>query len=114
MTVLLVCGGRKYSDKARLEQCLDSFHAWSNVDILINGGATGADLLAKNWADSRGIHHATVPALWKHFDRSAGPKRNSAMLWLRPSVLIAFPGGNGTASMVKLAKEEKLDVYLIS
>ena len=75
----------------------------NGIDILIQGGAPGADRLAKTWADQYGVHHADVPALWDFYSKGAGPRRNSAMLLLQPDFLIAFPGGNGTADMISKA-----------
>jgi len=42
--------------------------------------------------------------------RRAGPERNAAMLGLGPDLVVAFPGGSGTAGMVRLAKAAGVEV----
>lgn len=42
---VLVYGGRYYNDAPRLYQVLDEFHAATPITILIEGEATGADML---------------------------------------------------------------------
>lgn len=101
---VLVCGGRDYSGDV---SCLSMI----TVSILIHGGARGADDLAGWWAKTNGIHVAVVPALWDHYNRSAGYKRNSAMLLLQPEYCVAFPGGKGTDMMVDLCQKNNIPVW---
>lgn len=107
---LLVCGGRDYSDRETLFHRLDSIHGQRPIHIIIEGGASGSDALARSWARSRGVHVATVAALWDRRGRGAGPQRNSAMLSLGPDGVLAFPGGRGTANMVQQAKDAGVKV----
>jgi hypothetical protein len=102
-TVILVCGGRAYRDKALLENYLDLFNKAHPVSIVIEGGALGADRLAREWAVKNGVHVATVNALWSR-GKGAGHVRNRAMLALRPDYVIAFPGGRGTQNMMAQAE----------
>ena len=45
------------------------------------------------------------PADWKANAKAAGPIRNAEMLAdFKPDTVIAFPGGRGTADMVRKAK----------
>lgn len=98
MISILVTGGRDYGNRASLERTLDAVHQKYNVGMVIQGGATGVDALAKEWAIDRRIQYAEVPAYW-HVGFSAGPIRNSAMLLLKPDLVISFPGGKGTKDM---------------
>ena len=102
---VLVCGGRDFADMDFVFTTLDSAHKRTPFDLLIHGAAKGADSLAGAWALSRGIHTAAVPALWDAHGKAAGPKRNEAMLLLKPDVVIAFPGGRGTAHMVAASRK---------
>lgn len=110
---VLVCGGRDFADAVKLEQALDHINEQlgGGITMVIQGGARGADALAKAWALKRGIHVAQVDALWAHNGRAAGPIRNAAMLTLRPQLVICFPGGSGTASMKAMAQRAGLPVY---
>jgi predicted Rossmann-fold nucleotide-binding protein len=82
--------------------------------IIVHGAARGADSLAALWALERGVHAAAVPARWETYDKSAGRLRNSAMLALRPDMVIAFPGGIGTADMKRRARQAGIAVHEIN
>lgn len=101
---VLVCGGRDFFGSV---DCLSLIP----ITILIHGGAKGADMLADQWAKSRGIHRARVDALWDIYGKAAGYRRNAAMLLLQPEYCVAFPGGSGTAMMVKLCKDNNVEVW---
>jgi hypothetical protein len=85
--------------------------------LIIQGGASGADSLAKLFAKRHGYHCATIPAQWKLLKASAGPRRNRAMLSLMPDVVWAFHTdqklGKGTRDCVDQAhKQAKADVRI--
>lgn len=102
---LLVCGGREYSDRRALFATLDSYHAIKPIEIILHGAGRGADMLAQSWADKRGVCCLQFPANWDYSGKAAGPIRNQKMLYEgKPDFVIAFPGGRGTADMVKRAK----------
>ncbi len=104
--VVLVCGGRDYSDVNHLTLFLDTQNIATPITTLIAGGARGADTLAEHWARSRGIQTAIYTAQWERYGRSAGPRRNSDMLRDgKPNLVIAFPGGAGTENMIRQSLE---------
>lgn len=107
---LLVCGGRDYSNAKNVHAVLDRVHAKHPELIVIAGGAPGADTWAVHWAEVRGVHYAEVPAHWDTYKKKAGYLRNAAMLALQPQACVAFPGGPGTAMMVKLCREAGIPV----
>ena len=109
MPIVLITGGRKHSDYKTLQKALDPLLVHPDL-ILIQGGAKGADRMAKDWADRAHVHCATVEALWGAFGPGAGSKRNSAMLLLKPDFCIAFPGGRGTHNMVTKCREANVPV----
>lgn len=104
--VAVVCGGRDYGDAERVRQVLDEVAP----TFVLQGGASGADRLARGWCEARGVDFAEVPALWEARGRAAGPRRNAVQARLAQQlapgawVLVAFPGGRGTASMVRVAR----------
>ena len=108
---LLVCGGRDLSDRTGVFAALDALHAYEPVTLLIEGGARGADSLAGDWAISRGIPRRTFMAEWERHGPAAGPIRNRRMLEEGdPDRVAAFPGGRGTAHMVRIAEEAAVPV----
>lgn len=107
---LLVCGGRTYDDWRVLSKELA---AHQPIAVLIQGDAPGADRLAHKWADANNVPTISFPANWKQ-GRKGGPLRNQFMLSEgRPDLVIAFPGGEGTANMVQLAKARGVPVVQI-
>lgn len=103
---VLVCGGRDYRDRKTLRDVLDGFHAATPFSSVIHGDAPGADTLAGMWALQHDILVEVYPAEWRRYGRSAGPIRNEKMLREgRPDLVVAFPGGRGTADMVRRAQK---------
>lgn len=112
MIPVLVCGGRCFKDTAAIAEVLDQVHATRGIGRLIHGNAAGADRLAEAWAQARGIPTVACPADWAKYGLRAGPIRNSQMLAEhRPQLVVAFPGGPGTADMVRQARIEAVEVY---
>jgi hypothetical protein len=111
---LLVCGGRDYDDQYEIFTILDRIHARVGLGCIIHGAARGADTLAGKWAEIRGIPQEPYPADWKQHGRAAGPIRNRAMLIAgNPDGVVAFPGGRGTADMVRIASEAGVKVWTL-
>lgn len=108
---VLVCGGRNFTDWPKLFEVLDKIHAEDEIELIIEGGALGADRLAMSWAHTHDVKVLTFSADWDRFGRAAGPIRNAEMLEKgHPDLVVAFPGGKGTAGMVALAREAGVEV----
>lgn len=108
---VIVCGGRAYSNRRLVFSTLDAIHAEREITLLIHGDCyrektphLGADQFALAWARARYVPHLGVPAKWKKLGKRAGPERNGRMLLTNPHVVVAFPGGDGTADMLRQAE----------
>lgn len=109
---VLVCGGRSFGDDALIDQTLDELWAQATRSFtLIHGDASGADAIANAWAlakRARGfdVKVSRFPAEWRRYGSPmAGPVRNQRMLtYGKPDLVLAFPGGSGTADMVARAR----------
>lgn len=102
---VLVCGGRDFCDRELLDGVLNRLAEDQWIDCLIEGDARGTDRLAGAWAERNGIDVEKYPADWARFGLAAGPRRNQRMIKDgRPDLVVAFPGGVGTADMVRRAK----------
>lgn len=111
---VLVCGGRHYTDTNRIFTVLDKLNEEHGIDCVIEGAANGADRLAGAWARARGKGLCEFPADWETHGRSAGPIRNKQMLDEgKPDLVVAFPGGRGTANMVWQAKKAGVSVIKV-
>lgn len=118
---ILVCGGRKYGNKERLWQIMDEIVNCSPDNPLgdhcriIHGGATGADVLADQWAACNWKDLKMYPANWLKYGRMAGAMRNQQMLDEEEvDLVVAFPGGKGTADMVRRARAAGIEVREVS
>lgn len=110
---VLVTGGRDFHNWQVVHKALDEVRP----NVVIHGSATGADQSARGWAQLNGVPEIPFPAFWYAngtIDRTAGPKRNARMLKEgKPDLVLAFPGGLGTAHMVKLATAKGIPVKRI-
>lgn len=124
---VLVCGGRNYRDRESVFHQLHSLAERCGYLTVIEGGATGADALAREWASSLKHDLWTFQARWSEtgrpgavvryrrdgtpYDAAAGGIRNQRMLDEgKPDLVIAFTGGRGTADMVNKAHAAGLPV----
>lgn len=135
---VLVCGGRNYGEvpvgfrqmqpsqeynralrraedeRTYLFQMLNELSP--RPTVIIHGAASGADSWAKRWAEVSRIPHEPYKADWypngsKVLDYSAGPRRNQQMIDEgKPELVVAFPGGKGTADMVSRARAANITV----
>jgi hypothetical protein len=126
---ILICGGRTYGWNAANEggyrtkdfaacklfnDTLDGYLQKGDVR-LVSGGAKGADRLAEEWAKMRQVPIYIFHAPWIKYEKRAGPIRNQMMLYeATPDLVLAFPGGAGTADMVKRAKAVGIEVRKIN
>lgn len=108
---LIVCGGRDWADAGTVNRVLTVAHERRNIQLLITGGAKGADSLAARWAHANAIPYLTAPANWDKHGDAAGPIRNQWMLDQVVDGVIAFPGGKGTADMVAKARKAGVSVW---
>jgi len=103
-----VCGGRTFSDRSFLASVL--IEEVKASDVVVHGDAHGADALADEWARRNGNHVIRIPALWDQYGSAAGSRRNAVIATLSLRLLIAFPGGPGTADMVRKALAKGIEV----
>lgn len=97
---IVVTGGRFYNDWESANKVLSLL----NASLIVHGAATGADTMARVFAESHGIPHDPNPALWTEFGDNAGPIRNGKMLDKHPgAIVVAFPGEDGTRNCVAQA-----------
>lgn len=117
--IVVVTGGRDYADAERVHAELDRIHAEHGIYAVAHGACpAGADAHADSWVDACGgqVLHWRFPAHWSKHGRSAGTKRNGEMLRQvgcvvgAHVVVLAFPGGRGTADCVRQARKLGLRV----
>ena len=120
---VIVCGGRDYGivpntvppltgealRAAIIKAAREEAHVLNTLDKvaptqICHGGTSGADEHAGIWADLNNVSCRVIRAEWNRYGKSAGPMRNQRMLdEFKPDAVVAFPGGRGTADMVRRA-----------
>ncbi len=113
---LLVCGGRDFKDSHMAFAIISDTLQWYDVSYdcphtIISGCARGADQIALDWAEAYGVPVDPYPADWNKYPKAAGPIRNQRMIDEgKPDMVLAFPGGKGTADMIKRAGKAGITV----
>lgn len=113
---VLVTGGRAYgvrNDTQRLFvfQTLSALHDRHGFTEILEGGAAGADACAATFGRLKDIRVTTYKADWSEHGPAAGPIRNRKMVMEgKPDLVIAFPGGRGTADCLFHAREAGIKV----
>jgi hypothetical protein len=114
---ILVCGGRYFTDYARMDAVLSKIWV-PHETVLIHGDARGADRMAEEWLHRKwpDTKHEVerFPADWAGHGVHAGPIRNHQMIIDgKPDLVVVFPGGRGTADMVRRAKAAGIKVMVV-
>lgn len=112
---LAVVGSRRWKEKALLFDVLDD---WIKVigkpDLVVSGGADGADILGETWAKSRGIETDIKYPEWRKEGFMAGINRNADIV--NPaSHMVAFflPFSGGTMNSLKRALGRHLHITIV-
>lgn len=111
---VIVTGGRDFDNGQLIYRELDRL----GITSMATGGCDGVDVIAEQWAlgnRKMGIppraEYRTYQADWKTHGKAAGPIRNQQMLdEFKPDAVVAFPGGRGTADMVRRAEKAGVKV----
>lgn len=116
---LLICGDNNYTDYKRVLGFLKECQRKYNDLIVIEGGAKGADRLAKRAAKELGIPVEEFPANWLGLGRVSGPTRNQKMIEEgKPDQIIAFhddiESSKGTKDMINRAKKNNIRWLVIN
>jgi len=106
MRKVIVTGGRNYENQAVVYRVLN--HVRPSI-LLVGDCPTGADALARQWAMETETRHKVFVAEWDRWGKSAGPRRNKAMVDSADAetIVIAFPGASGTNHCCNYAQFEK-------
>ena len=134
---ILVTGGRDWDDAeqvyrvlSELRTALDPVVVHGDQGRYVKGRLVGLDRIAARTAQELGMRTEPHPAYWDmchpscppgHRKRRrgsiggtycplAGPRRNRVMAELGADLCLAWPGGSGTAGMVRLARSAGIRV----
>ena len=111
MNLVLVTGSRDWKDEKSIYSALKNE---PRDTVVLQGGAFGADFMAKQSATALGFHSLTMPALWGFHGKKAGPIRNRTMLDLKPVKVLAFRRNmsRGTTDCIEEAQRRGIPVEI--
>lgn len=118
---VVVTGGRSYEDRTTAYNVLSTlgladeneYRMPTGIEIA-HGGARGADTIADDWAVVHWVPVTAFEAEWDRYGKRAGPLRNAKMLKeFKPDLVVAFPGGEGTANCCLAARTLDIPVLEI-
>jgi len=112
MRRVLICGSRDFDNMQLISGMISQF---DKDTVIIEGGASGADTIARQAAQAVGLKVIEFPADWNKYGKAAGPIRNQKMLDEgKPDVVYAFykdrSKSRGTKHMVSIAKAKGITV----
>ena len=112
---LLVSGSRTWTDVEVITTELQFIAGKYNNVVLVSGHAIGADRIAEEVATDLGWVIEIHEPDWTLNGKSAGFKRNTAMLESDVQAVLAFhkDGSSGTADAIKKAKERKIPTRVL-
>ena len=109
---LAVIGSRNFMDSVLLDQKLSALK--KEIEVVISGGAMGADTLAETWANENGVPTSIFLPDYKRYAKGAYRVRNEQIA-RECDTLIAFWDGasKGTQYTIEFARKlnKKVIVY---
>ncbi len=113
---VIIAGSRSFNDYERLKHLCDSVLFCEESVEIVSGGAKGADGLGIKYAKERGLPLKIFQpdyAKYKEKPKFAPIARNKEMAHYADALIVFWDGkSKGTASMISLAKEQKLNIYI--
>ena len=110
----IICGGRNKRISTFWWDHMTKDYGFLITEV-VSGNALGIDSDGERWAEERAIPTVIFPvndSEWRKFGKLAGPMRNERMAKYADAIIV-FPGGRGTANMMKLAKQYELKFLLV-
>lgn len=105
--VVAIVGSRSWQDKNAVYRYVDSL---PEETVVISGGAPGVDTLAAIATKQRirlgaDLRFDVIPAMWDVYGKSAGMKRNGAIVALADRIVAFWDGqSRGTADTIAKAR----------
>jgi len=107
----IIAGCRKADNYQDVLDAVDTID-WEITQVIC-GDAVGADALGCKWAESQGIPVIHCPANWDKHGKSAGIRRNVAMLNQAEALIAIWDAhSGGTGHMIQIALDAGIRVYI--
>lgn len=112
MKRVIVAGSRDYTDS----QILDTVVHEHRPDVIVHGGARGADALAGDFAQWHLVPtevHPVTSADWRRHGKKAGPMRNQRMVDAGADVCLAFPHADSVGTWDCAARAMRAGIFTV-
>ena len=101
---MAVVGSRTFNDYNLLKEKLDK--QYPNIQLIVSGGAQGADTFAERYAQEEGIPTLIIYPEWKKYGKAAGFIRNKDIVVASDTVVAFWDGlSKGTKNSIDHAKD---------
>lgn len=105
---IAIVGSRSFDNYQFLKKILD----WYDIDVVVSGGAKGADRLAARYAVEKGIELKEFLPNWDLHGRAAGFIRNKDIVKYADEVIAFWDGkSKGTAHSIQIAEDSCKPVH---
>lgn len=111
----IIAGGRDHVFTKRDFELLDQYRGILPITEVVSGCATGADRMGEIWAQSRKLPVTKFDpnSMDLSMNFAIRAKLRNQQMADYADALVAFPGGSGTADMIRRATEQKLVVIIV-
>jgi len=111
---IAIVGSRNFYDFDKLEKFIFSKVALEKIELVVSGGAIGADSLAERFAYKHKLPKQVFKPDWNKYSKSAGFTRNKLIIENVDTVFAFWDGSSkGTKLSIDLAKEKNKLLYLL-
>lgn len=108
---LAIVGTRTFNDYDLMKSKLSDL---TGIELIISGGAEGADTLARRYAKEYNIEIIEFLPNWQEHGKAAGPIRNEFIVKACTHIVLFWDGKSpGTRSSLELAKKHRKRYRLI-
>lgn len=115
---IIIAGGRDFGDyellKKECDSYIESLEKSPDEIIVISGMAWGADSLGEQYAEERNLKIEGYPANWVRFGKSAGYRRNVAMVEVADAAICFWDGeSKGTNHTINLCNKKGIPCKIV-
>lgn len=109
--IVIVTGSRSWTNDAAIMAALDSL----DPEVVIHGGARGADTVAHRWAKKRGRIAVVYFPDYEREKKGAPLKRNTAMVVQHPdATLVACPLPDSRGTRFTMSEAHKQGMAIVT